>query len=40
MYKPISIVFVIATLVVSTSCRTTAPGTAPGYDVIIRGGNV
>ena len=40
MYKQISIVFVIATLVVSTSCRTTAPGTAPGYDVIIRGGNV
>ena len=40
MDKPISIVFVIATLVVSTSCRTTAPGTAPGYDVIIRGGNV
>ena len=40
MYKPISIVFVIATLVVSTSCRTTAPGTAPEYDVIIRGGNV
>ena len=40
MYKQISIVFVIATLVVSTSCRTTAPGTAPEYDVIIRGGNV
>ena len=40
MYKPISIVFVIATLVVSTSCRTTAPGTAPEYDVIIRGGDV
>jgi len=40
MDKPISIVFVIAILVVSTSCRTTAPGTAPEYDVIIRGGNV
>ncbi len=40
MYKPTSVAFVIAALVVSTSCTTTGPGTAPEYDVIIRGGDV
>ncbi len=39
MYKPTSVVFAIAALAISTSC-TTAPGTAPDYDVIIRGGDV
>jgi N-acyl-D-amino-acid deacylase len=40
MYKLTSVAFVIAALVVSTSCATTGPGTAPEYDVIIRGGDV
>jgi N-acyl-D-amino-acid deacylase len=40
MPKPITILFVIAALAVSTSCATTGPGTAPEYDVIIRGGDV